>query len=163
MTDEELMENYKQGSVRAFEQLYERYHQKVMGFVAKKVSESEKEEVFQQVFVRLHQKKHLFDSTYPFAPWFFTLIRNVIVDHYRKEKVDYVELVEDLPTESEQEEDITKEEAHQVLSQLKEDEALLLYKKFVDGLSYKELEKELAVKSSALRKRVSRLLKSIKG
>jgi RNA polymerase sigma-70 factor (ECF subfamily) len=161
MTDEELMENYKKGSVSAFEELYKRYHQKVMGFLGKKLAHEEvKEEVFQQVFTRLHQKKHLYDTSYPFAPWFFTLIRNVIIDHYRKEKVDYVELATEVESEEQNSEAPDKEG---VLSDLDEKDAVLLYKKFVEGLSYKELEAELSAKSSALRKRVSRLIKKLKG
>ncbi|MCR9204257.1 MAG: sigma-70 family RNA polymerase sigma factor [Halobacteriovoraceae bacterium] len=164
MSDEELMEKYIQGSVSAFEELYQRYHQKVMGFIAKKVKENDKEEVFQLVFVRLHQKKHLFDSQFPFAPWFFTLIRHVVIDHYRKEKVDYVELAQEPEFENDDsQEEEHREEANKILANLKDEEAILLYKKFVDGLTYKELERELKSSPSALRKRVSRLIKKIKG
>ncbi len=164
MTDEELMESYKSGTLSSFNELYDRYRSKVMGYLIKKVKEEEREEVFQMVFGRLHEKKHLFDSSQPFAPWFFTLIRNVIIDHYRRDKVEYVELVSEFePTQESSLEEKWENEnvATEVLNEMEEDEAILLYRKFVDGLTYKELEKEFSAKSATLRKRISRLLKKL--
>lgn len=164
MTDEELMESYKIGTISSFNELYDRYKQKVMGFLFKKVKEGEREEVFQLVFTRLHEKKHLYNSSQPFAPWFFTLIRNVIIDHYRRGRIEYVELNSSYePFEGSDSEDRSDKEteASEVLNELKEDEAILLYRKFVDGLTYNELEKEFSTKSATLRKRISRLVKKL--
>lgn len=166
-TDEELMIAYQQGSLNDFEQLYFRHKNKVMGFITKKlkISDQEKEEVFQSIFSKLHQNKHLYDAKRPFLPWFFTLINHAIIDHHRREKVDYVELPHDPSDEGQVAQGNNheiQEEIHKVFSNINEEEAQLLYKKFVDGLSYKELEAQFNVKSSTLRKRVSRLISKIK-
>ncbi len=157
--DEELMKNYQAGDMSSFDELYGRYKGKVYGFISSRVKEHSRDEIFQRVFTRLHQKKHLYKQEYPFAPWFYTLIRNVIIDFYRERKFEYIELNEEMMWEREDE---IQEFDLSILESLDEKEALLLYQKFVEGLSYKELEDKLNIKSATLRKRISRLVKKLK-
>lgn len=157
--DEELMKNYQAGDMSSFDELYGRYKDKVYGFISSRVKEHSRDEIFQRVFTRLHQKKHLYNQEYPFAPWFYTLIRNVIIDFYRERKFEYIELNEEMMWEREDE---IQEFDLSILESLDEKEALLLYQKFVEGLSYKELEDKLNIKSATLRKRISRLVKKLK-
>ncbi|MCF8058983.1 MAG: sigma-70 family RNA polymerase sigma factor [Bacteriovoracaceae bacterium] len=159
MTDEELMSNYQTGDLQAFEELYKRYKGKVSGFLYQRVNEPYREDVFQKVFTRLHHKKHLYKADYPFSPWFFTLIRNVVIDFYREKKEEHAEFDEMIHQEMDSDDsqfDLS------ILSGLDEKDALLLYQKFVEGQSYEELENELNIKSATLRKRVSRIVKKLK-
>ena len=157
-TDEQLMEIYLDGDLQAFEELYRRYKNRVYGFLAKKVDSSQQDDVFQLVFMKLHEKKHLFKSEYRFSPWFFTLIKNTIIDHYRKNRVKHEELTID-PVYEDQDETSTEEISS---LHLDENQQRLLYLKFVEGYGYKELEEEFKTSAATLRKRVSRLITNLR-
>jgi RNA polymerase sigma-70 factor (ECF subfamily) len=151
-TDEELMQAYQSGDEQAFNEIYLRYKNRVYGYLNKKVSEEKRDDMFQMIFVKLHEKKYLFNVEESFSPWFFTLIRNLIIDNYRKKTPEFEEITE------KQSSSIDKEESAEIdLTKHK-----LLYLKFVEGLSYKELEKEFNTSSSTLRKRISRLVNKIR-
>lgn len=85
LSDEQVMALYKKGTVGAFECLYNRHQQKIYGFIYSKTSNTEKTaDIFQEVFMRLHNSKHLYKDDYKFLPWIFTLTKNLIIDHQRK-------------------------------------------------------------------------------
>jgi len=155
-TDEELMLTYREGDGGAFEELYRRYRSRVYGYLQNKVPTGERDDVFQKIFLKLHHKRFLYNQEYQFAPWFFTLCRHVIIDHYRLKKVDLETLSEKLSLE--EHESIDKE-----LPPMSDEQFKLLYMKFVEGRGYKELEVEFNSSASSLRKRVSRLLASLRG
>lgn len=157
-TDEELMLNYREGEVDAFNELYRRYRARVYGYLFKKVKAGHKDDVFQKIFLKLHHKRYLYKAEYPFAPWFFTLCRHVVIDHYRTSKealpLESIDLLESPEEQGGEFGDLPPMEAEQFR---------LLYAKFVEGKGYKELEQEFEASSSALRKRVSRLLAMLRG
>jgi len=85
LSAEELMILYQGGDIEAFNCLYGRYKSRVYGYLAKRVGKrSEIDEIFQDIFVRLHQSRSRYKSELPFEPWFFTVLRNCVVDYYRK-------------------------------------------------------------------------------
>ncbi len=87
LSDEELLARYQLGSEEAFSMLYERHSSKVYGFVRKRISEPEiADEVFQEVFVKLHRSKHLYNSTLPYLPWLFSISRSVVLDSVKARK-----------------------------------------------------------------------------
>lgn len=78
---------YQNGNERAFGVLYERHSAKVYGYISSKVKAPEQaSDVFQEIFVKVHRSKHLYNRSLPFLPWLFTVSRNAIVDHFRKSK-----------------------------------------------------------------------------
>lgn len=84
-TDEELMVMYQRGAEDAFKILYERYASKVYGFLITKIHNQEKaNDIFQEVFVRVHKSKQLYNKTLPFAPWLFAITKNALIDEIRK-------------------------------------------------------------------------------
>lgn len=85
ITDEELMHLYQEGEEKAFEEIYGRYSSRIYGYLKKRIGDPEKtDEVFQEIFMKFHRMRSKYKTTLPFAPWIFTLVRNVTVDHFRK-------------------------------------------------------------------------------
>lgn len=160
MTDEQLMLNYKAGDESAFNALYVKYSPLVYSYIKKRLRESEADDFYQKVWRHLHEKRHLFNDQ-PFAPWFFVLIRHLLIDEYRSlgkrnEKEFHSELIEKLygaqdPT------DISQE-----LSGLAPDIRLLVEKYYLEGVGYDELEKETGLSQTSLRQRLSRALRSLR-
>ncbi len=86
-SDEQLMILYQNGDEAAFAILYERHSSKIFGFIKSRIRTSERcQDIFQQVFMKIHKSKHLYNKSHPLLPWLFTITKNTIVDDARKIK-----------------------------------------------------------------------------
>lgn len=160
MTDEELMHRYQKGEEAAFNALYEKYSPMVYGFIKKRIRPNEVDDLYQKVWRRLHEKKDLFRDQ-PFAPWFFVLIRHLLIDEYRSlgkrnENEFQSELIEKIYANSE------RQAVSEELSHLSPDLRDLVEKYYLDGVSYEQLEKETGLSQTNLRQRLSRGLKNLR-
>ena len=160
MEDEKLMVRYKANDQEAFLRLYEKYSAVVYGYLKKKLPPSEIEDAYQNVWRHLHEKRDNYNDQ-PFGPWFFTMIKNLIVDQYRSQgrKRRLLEsLTEDILISSSNE----KIDVNSVLSSLPKSSQDLVKRYFIDGYSYSELEKETGMSQISLRKRLSRVISILK-
>jgi len=90
MSGAELMTLYQGGDIEAFNCLYDKYKSLVYGYLYKRVNKrTEVDEIFQDVFLRLHHSRSRYKSEFPFEPWLFTVLRNSLIDYYRKKKKEY--------------------------------------------------------------------------
>lgn len=161
-SDESLMDRYQRGDISAFERIYERYGIKIRRYIQRKIwNNGACEDVFQLVFIRLHEKKHLYDSDQPFAPWFFTLCFNVCMDHLRSErKYSNESVFYENSISKPSDEIIITDDISQHLP-VSNSELALLFDKFVEQKNYEEIAQQLNEKPATIRKRVSRLIKKI--
>lgn len=160
MTDEQLMLRYKAGDESAFNALYAKYSALVYSYIRKRLRDSEAEDFYQKVWRHLHEKRELFIDQ-PFAPWFFVMIRHLLIDEYRSlgkrnEKEFQSELLEKLYAATE------TTDLSQELSMLSPDIRELVEKYYLEGVGYEELEKETGLSQSNLRQRLSRALRSLR-
>lgn len=159
--DKNLMRLYIQGDNQAFEKLYGLYKKRVYAYINKRVKSAYVDDLYQAVFMKLHEKKHLYNDEYPFSVWFYTLIRHTIIDWQRKNKVQFTDFNESEHSYEDQENQDHLQDLD--LGSLDEGSRQLLYQKFVEGKGYRELEVEFNNTSSNLRKKVSRLVKQLRG
>jgi RNA polymerase sigma-70 factor (ECF subfamily) len=83
-TDEQLMEAYCDGNVRAFDRLYERYRGPVYRYLLRHCrDESVCEELFQEVWLKLIRGARQWRTGEPLKPWLFRIAHNRLVDHWR--------------------------------------------------------------------------------
>ncbi|MDO3378863.1 RNA polymerase sigma factor [Geoalkalibacter halelectricus] len=83
--DEQLMAAYAEGDMQAFELLYHRHRERILGYLFNRLRDrDEAEEVFQTVFAKLHAARDRYREDIPFLPWIFTIARNALIDHLRK-------------------------------------------------------------------------------
>lgn len=160
-TDETLMREYQTGSEVAFMALYEKYSPLVYGFIRKRLRESEAEDFYQKVWRQLHEKRGLFRDQ-PFAPWFFVMMRHLLIDEYRSlgrlnKKEFQDELIEKIYHN-----ETKDEQLEELLQELPKDTQDLVRKYYLDGISYEELEKETGLSQSNLRQRLSRTLRGLR-
>jgi RNA polymerase sigma-70 factor (ECF subfamily) len=160
MSDEQLMLRYKAGDESAFNALYEKYSPLVYSYIRKRLRDSEADDFYQKVWRHLHEKRELF-ADQPFAPWFFVMIRHLLIDEYRSlgkrsDKEFQSELLDKLygATEST---DLSQE-----LALLTPDVRQLVEKYYLEGVGYEQLEKETGLSQSNLRQRLSRALRSLR-
>lgn len=160
MSDEELMERYKRGDEEAFNALYEKYSGRVYGFIHRRLRSSEAEDLYQKVWRHLHEKRDLYQAQ-PFGPWFFVLIKHLLIDEYRRlgkrsEKEFQSELIEKLYAATD------RPDVSEVLEHLSPEVRDLVEKYYLDGRSYEELEKETGLSQTGLRQRLSRALRGLR-
>ncbi len=87
LSDEELFALYKEGSREAFDLILTRYQNPIFSFIIKSVKNRQKaEELFQEVFYRVVEKRNLFQSAVSFKAWIYTICRNTCIDDYRKSR-----------------------------------------------------------------------------
>ena len=171
MTDEELMQAYAGGDVEAFRLLYQRHRARVFGFLVARLKErTEAEEVFQEVFARLHANRLKYREEMPFLAWLFTLVKNALVDHLRKQQTrgKYLELSPDAVRDAADEQADIEEvggDAGEVIAQLSSlsrEQRRLLSLRFNEGLSFAEIAESLDISPSNARKFASRAIRKLR-
>lgn len=159
-SDEQLMRDYQEGSEAAFMHLYEKYSGLTYAFIKRRMRASERDDLYQKVWRQLHEKKDIYKGQ-PFAPWFFVLMKNLIIDEYRslgrknlKEIQD--DLLEKIYAEA------LPPDVEELLSQLPQETGDLVRKYYLEGIGYEELEKETGMSQTSLRQRLSRAVRSLR-
>ena len=87
MEEKEAISRIKQGDLTGLEELVNRYQVKAVYSAFLIVQDRMlAEDVAQNAFIKVAEKAHLFDSTRPFAPWFFRIVVNDAIKIARHEK-----------------------------------------------------------------------------
>lgn len=168
MTDEELMQAYVAGDVAAFQSLYQRHKARVFGFlVARLKNRAEAEEVFQEAFAKLHANRFKYRQEIPFLAWFFTIVKNSLVDHVRKQgtRGKYLELSPETVSAAVdgQRDRLDVTDAIAELSSLSSEQRMLLSMRFNEDLSFAEIAESMAISQPNARKMVSRAIQKLRG
>lgn len=87
MTDEALFARYKEGDQAAFDTLLQKYQAPLFSMILKSVrNRAEAEDIFQEVFFKIVEKRDLFRADISFKAWMYTIARNTCIDAARKHK-----------------------------------------------------------------------------
>lgn len=96
-SDEELIAAFKQGDMRAFEELVSRYEAKVYHLALRLTrSEMDAEEILQDAFMKVHDKLHTFRGDSKFSSWLYRVVANLAYMKLRKRKRDPQVSLEDV-------------------------------------------------------------------
>ena len=86
-TDEQLVLKIKDGDKAAFEQIYWRYKDRIIGIVYGIVRNREDAyELAQEVFVRIYQHIDKYQPGTNFSTWAFRIANNLAIDKYRRKR-----------------------------------------------------------------------------
>ncbi len=158
---------YADGDMEAFEALYWRHKNRIFGFLMKKLkNQTDAEEVFQAVFIKLHVAREKYRRDIPFLPWAFTITRNALIDHIRKrdayqKHVITSELAVETyaePSGSEAPERIEVEG----LSSLTETQRQALEFRFNQGLTFAEIAEQMQTSADNSRQIISRAIRKLR-
>jgi len=86
-SDEALMLRYAGGDMEAFQRLYERHRGGLYRYFLRQSNQSVAEELFQDVWMRVVQSRKRYRPKAAFKTWLYTLARNRMFDHWRREGV----------------------------------------------------------------------------
>ena len=161
MTDEQLAIDYMAGDNKAFDELLRRYKNKVFSSVYNMINDRlAAEDVFQDIFIRIivGLRENRYTSKGYFKFWVATITRNAIIDYHRKNKILLADVNKDndLCTLKGQDViDICKEEsivnkqtldnAVKLMNHLPETQREVVYMKFFENKSFKEIAEQTNV------------------
>lgn len=132
LTDEDLMEQFQDGTVQAFNILVSRYKDRLHNFLFRYTHNHEDcEDLVQETFLRVHRSRHSYERIAKFSTWMYTIALNLAKSLYKKkQRMQKVSIHED-PEDSE------SQEMHF------EDSSILQDEQLHQKLCVKELEKAL--------------------
>lgn len=166
IADEQIMTLYQNGSETAFQCLYDRHSGKIYAFLKKRISNQEKvNEIFQEVFFKIHRSKHLYKNSFPVLPWIFTITKSVMIDELRKEKRKVIVSDYDLEAIPAPVLDHVDEGPFQVLdviNRLPESQKVAMHLRYSEEKTFTEIAEVLATSEMNARKLVSRGIQRIK-
>lgn len=85
-TDEQLLDDYRNGEKVAFASLVSRYQRELYHFLVRFLgNRASAEDVFQETFLQVHQSAEQFDPQRRFRPWLFTIAANKARDLIRSQ------------------------------------------------------------------------------
>ncbi|MCC7234984.1 MAG: RNA polymerase sigma factor [Bryobacterales bacterium] len=167
-----LIERASQGDDAAFNQIVLAYRKRIMGTISRLIGRPEDvEDVAQEVFMRLYYSLDQLRSLNVFEPWLYRLTVNTCYDYLRRQKRRQESRMADLSEQQvvmadaaaaggQRTEEVRRagirEFVQGLLSEVSEEDRLLLTLKEVEGLSLKELESVYGVNENALKVRLYR-------
>ena len=87
LEDNQLIDQYRGGNSRAFDQLYQRYRLPVFNYIFRQVkSQNIADDIFQDVWLRVIKSIRDYNHQGQFLAWLFTIARNRLTDHWRQLK-----------------------------------------------------------------------------
>lgn len=85
LPDEELLDRFRRGEARAFEELMRRHRTPIYNFILRSVrNPATAEEILQDAWLRILQGIADFQRASKFTTWAYTVARNLCIDHARK-------------------------------------------------------------------------------
>lgn len=150
-------------SSRHFEALYHRYHKKVLDKCKTLVKDRQLAvELAEDIFSKVFEKLPGFQQKSTFSTWLYSITYNHCVDFLRlKKKAHYpnwnkAHEMDNIPDTEEVVDDINYENLVPILDQLHPEEKALLFMKYMDNLSLREMSQALRISENAAKMRLKR-------
>src|SRR5436190_826972 len=98
LADRALLERHRGGDRAAFAELVAVFRSPIYGYLTRcGVSPSERDDLFQEVFLRVHRAASEAPPIGPVAPWLFAIAVNQVRSHFRKVRVRAIVHVTETP------------------------------------------------------------------
>lgn len=167
----DLVESLKQGDLTAFNKLYKAIEPKLYAFTYKMLRDKEEtEEVVQDVFVKVWEKKHLFDPQQNIESYIFSISKNIV---YNRAKRKVYELAlkrhiihQNNISENATDNTIDYQELNQILDKIFDAMPPARKQVFImsriEGLSNKEIAVKLNTSISNIENHINKALRGIR-
>lgn len=147
------------------EAIWNEFGSGLFGFIKGRVNNHENaEDIFQDVFIKIHQKTGQLKEEDKLSSWVYQITRNAIIDFYRKNKLPVSDaLVEDIDPEDE--ENLNPQFMNcmrPLVNELSPKYRDALNKTVFGAMSQKDYAKELGLSYTAAKSRVQRAKKKLK-
>lgn len=165
------MMSVKEGELDKLALLFERYNRSLFRFFYRMTSDGPlSEDLVQSVFERMLKYRSTYTGSGTFTTWMFSIARNALIDHYRKNKRhnDTVDLDEerigfDPPEYVEMDEHTRRKKIlEKALNKLDPEKKEVVLLSRYEGLKYSEIAEIQNVTESAIKVRMFRAMNDLK-
>jgi RNA polymerase sigma-70 factor (ECF subfamily) len=88
LDERRLLPRHCEGDGTAFSELVAAYRAPVYGYLVRcGIGPDARDDLFQEIFIKLHVAAHSYHPDKPLKPWVFTIVANTVRSHYRKLRV----------------------------------------------------------------------------
>ena len=78
---------HQQGDVEAFAELLTAYQRPIYSYLVRSgIPESARDDIFQDIFLKVHAAAASYQSSQPLRPWLFTIAANTVRNHFRDQR-----------------------------------------------------------------------------
>jgi RNA polymerase sigma-70 factor (ECF subfamily) len=119
------------------------------------------------VFLKAYRAYGSYDQRYALSTWLYSITRNTLIDHYRKQR-DVVD-IDDLPLSDTEDElyrlvtaDLSEADVRTAVDRLPSPQRDIIQRQFFQGQTAKEVGEALGLSHAATRKHVSRALATLR-
>jgi RNA polymerase sigma-70 factor, ECF subfamily len=99
LSDNALVAAHLEGHPGAFAELYDRYHDRLVHFIARKTGDRDRaEDLVQEAFIRVTRHLHRFDHNKKFSTWIYTICSNLSKNELRNRSRSPLVLFQKLTT-----------------------------------------------------------------
>lgn len=173
-TDESIAARVQAGQTQAFEELVDRYQDKLIRYGRKfLLTPDDAEDIVQDVFIKAYENIQSFDSSRRFSPWIYRIAHNEFVNNLKKKQARRTVFEFDIDTlfpylaapdtadSATLERDLRQTlESHLLQLDPKYREPLILY--YLEGMDYKEISDILQIPVSTVGVRLGRAREQLK-
>ena len=165
ISDEQLVDDYKNGNYDSLGMLYERYHKKVYHkCLSYTRSPDEAGDIAQDVLIKAFESLSSFRGNSQFATWLFAITKNHCIAYSREKRSVYFEDIAGNENIAEEIVDFNDRELYEqrelildnMLCFVRETEKKMLVLKYKQDYSIRDLQKELSLSASAVKMRLQR-------
>jgi RNA polymerase sigma-70 factor (ECF subfamily) len=161
------MARYADGDEAAFGELFHRYEARAYAyFVSRTGSPQRAQDLYQELFLRIHRARDRYDTRRPFAPWLFQIAHRLLIDDRRRAYRHHELPIEDREVASDSagcEQQVGQREIlGQALAVLSGEERYVLVSSKLAGVGYPELAATLGKSAEAVRKVASRAMQRLR-
>ena len=171
-TNKELLLLIREDDMVAFYQLYERYSRRLYGFVLRYIKqEADAEEIVQEVFIKIWEKRKTIDVYSSFESFLFTVAYNATISQFRKRASEkkYLEHLKSLQ-QVERAPDLTdeihfnelNEKVQALLNELTPRQKEIFQLSREQGLAHDEIAKKLDISVNTVKKHITNTLAFLK-
>lgn len=183
--DETLMEAFRDGDAKAFEQLVSRHQRGIYNFLLRSVRDRARaEELLQEVFLRVIRSKQRYERTAKFTTWLYAIARNLCVDESRRARFrDHASLdagrpgkdgeggrsmlatlaADDVPTDEAAEAGTLRERLAAAVDHLPEEQREVFLLRQLAGLSFREIGETVGIPENTVKSRMRYALEKLRG
>jgi len=165
-SDEDLISLVKRGDATAFDELYDRYGQKMFSYFFRMLYKDREmaADFTQDLFLKLFKSTGSFEEGKSFSTWIYSIANNMCKNEYRKKEVRARQLPKPIMMVDAVSPDLKrfKEAVHQCTNELPEEKRTLYILRFQENLSVPDISKVLGIPEGTIKSRIFYLLKEMK-
>ena len=173
LSDEVLMKHVSdKDDDRAFDELYHRHARRVMGFLVRQLSDSEKAaDLVQDTFMRLWSSRERYLSDKCFSTWLFSIAYNLLKNEYRRSgySSEYAEHVINSTTEEQDvdldvrlDDTLFDEALRKELSLLDAESRLLFSLRFEEEMTVPQIAEVMKIPEGTVKSRQHTIIRNLK-